>query len=381
MQKVLIVTNASSFIKHFCMENIKLLKRMGFEVHVASNFRHDSNFDKKANSCLKNDLQKLDVKYYQIDFSRNEKNLLSHFKSYKQLLQIVSENKYEFIHCNNPISGIISRLVSLKLKVKIIYTAHGFHFYKGAPIKNWILFYPIEKICSKFTDVLITINKEDYQLAKKKFNAKRTVYIPGIGIDVSRFQNILVDKVVLKKELGIPTESFILLSVGELNENKNHSVVIKALSELGIKDVHYIIAGVGPLKNELERLSLNKNVGYQVHFLGYRTDIDKIYHISDVFVFPSYREGLSVALMEAMASGLPCVVSDIRGNTDLIDDGKGGFLCKPNDVNGFAKNIKNIILDKERINIFRKYNQEKVKNFNISSVLKMYIEIYKNIVG
>ena len=210
---------------------------------------------------------------------------------------MINENKYAFIHCHNPISGIISRLAAKKSNTKIIYTAHGFHFYKGAPVKNWILFYPIEKLCSLYTDVLITINKEDYKLAKNKFYARKIVYIPGIGIDISKFQNVQINKDELKKELGLPKEGFILLSVGELNKNKNHSVVIKALSELGRKDIHYIIAGVGSLKNELEKLAIEKNIEDQVHFLGYRTDIDKIYQIADVFVFPSYREGLSVALM------------------------------------------------------------------------------------
>lgn len=377
MKKVLIITNASSFIKHFCMGNILLLQEMGFEVHVASNFLHDSNFDKAANQSLKSELKKQKIKYFQIDFSRNEKDIFSHFKAYRQLLKLIKINNYAFIHCHNPISGIISRLAAKKLKTKIIYTAHGFHFYKGAPVKNWLLFYPVEKICSLFTDVLITINKEDYKLAKKKFYARKIVYVPGIGIDVSKFQNVKTDKDALKNELNIPKESLILLSVGELNENKNHSVIIKALSELQNKNIHYLIAGVGPLKNELKKLAIEKNIENQVHFLGYRTDIDKIYRISDVFVFPSYREGLSVALMEAMASGLPCVVSRIRGNVDLIKHKKGGILCDPHNVNEFSNAIKLLINNEKICEKMGAFNQETIKNYDISVVKREISEIYK----
>ena len=229
-----------------------------------------------------------------------------------------------------------------KKGTKVIYTAHGFHFFKGAPLINWILFYPVEKFCARFTDVLITINQEDYKRAQK-FKAGKVEYIPGVGIDTKKFSEVVVDKSAKRKELGVPVDAFLVLSVGELNKNKNHDTVIKAIAKLNNPNVYYVICGQGTLENYLKDLINELGLEKQVKLLGYRRDIAEISKTSDIFVFPSFREGLSVALMEAMALGLPVVCSKIRGNVDLIEDGKGGYLVEPDDVEGFINAIRRII--------------------------------------
>ena len=258
--------------------------------------------------------------------------------------------------------------------MKIIYPAHGFHFYKGAPKKNWLIFYPIEKVCSNFTDVLITINKEDYAFAKKHMNAKQVEYIPGVGIDTEKFAIPNFNVAEKRMELGLEDKAIMILSVGELNQNKNHEVVIKAISKLENYNIHYFIAGKGDKEQYLQKLA--KDLGVNLYLLGYRTDIIELLNAADIFVFPSFREGLSVALMEAMAAGLPCVVSRIRGNIDLIEDNRGGYLCAPNDIEAFSEAIKELS-QKEKRNTFGEYNCQSVKHYDIHKVLEMMMLIYE----
>ena len=322
MKKALMYASVASMIQQFNMNNIKLLQDLGYEVHVACNFEFGSTISNEKINKLKETLTNMNVKYYHIPVPRKISDFSNLYLSYKKTLKLMNENKYNLIHCHSPIGGIICRIANKHCKnysnARMIYTAHGFHFFKGNnPIKNFI-FKNIERYGARFTDTLITINKEDYNSAKKfklKKNGK-VEYVPGIGIDLDKINAIEGNKDDLCKELNIPTDSILLLSVGELNQNKNHIVVIEQLDKLP-DNVHYIICGQGILKEEYESLAKEHNVQHRLHLLGYRDDVLKIMKSCDVFVFPSKREGLSVALMEAMACKLICVASRIRGNVDL----------------------------------------------------------------
>ena len=299
----------------------------------------------------------------------NKRNLAA----IKQLRQLVEKNKYDIVHCHTPVAAMCTRLACRKARkngTKVFYTAHGFHFYKGAPLKNWMLYYPVEKICSHFTDVLITINQEDYVLAQKKMKAKRVEYVPGVGIDLTKFGQAAVDKSAKRKELGIPEEATLLLSVGELNENKNHETVIRAIADM--PNVHYVIAGKGSLQEHLQGVIDELNLATRVKLLGYRKDIEELCAAADVYAMPSFREGLSVALMEAMASGLPCVVSKIRGNTDLIDE-MGGALFDPHSAEDCQSAIK-MLLDLDFAQM-GEYNREKIKRFSLDVVNEQMMDI------
>lgn len=263
----------------------------------------------------------------------------------KEIKQLVLENDYDIVHCHTPIAAACTRIACRKARkngTKVIYTAHGFHFYKGAPALNWIIFYPIEWLCARWTDVLITINKEDYELAQRRMKAKKIEYVPGVGIDTERFYETTIDKCNKRRELGIPEDAFLLLSVGELNVNKNHEIVIRALKEIENDQIHYMIAGVGDLEAKLKMVAKECNVDNRVHLLGYRKDVAELYKAADVFVFPSFREGLSVSVMEALASGLPVVCSKIRGNVDLVEEGVTGYYVDPFDKESFIDAINKI---------------------------------------
>ena len=336
-----------SMIGQFNMENIKLLLEMDYEVHVACNFEDRSVWTEERVSEFKKQLTNMGVKKIQIEYARTPYDILKLVRSYSELKKLIQREKYTCLHCHTPVAGMIARLAAKGTETKVIYTAHGFHFYKGAPLQNWLLYYPVEKWLSRYTDLLITINKEDYQRAKKKFHAKETKYIPGVGIDVEKIQTVQVDREKKREELGIGKDDFLLLSVGELNKNKNHEVVIRAIAELRNPKIKYAICGKGPLKEYLEELAEKLGVRNQLFLLGFRTDVIEICKSADVFVFPSKREGLSVALMEAMACGLPCVVSKIRGNVDLIFEKENGFLFDLEKMEQLNKQILKLLYNNE----------------------------------
>jgi len=374
--RVLVLASVASMIDQFNMPNIMLLKELGYDVHVACNFIAGNTCSEEQIANLKKNLTEVNVKFHQIDFHRNVMSLRENVKAYKQVHKLVVDNNYKFIHCHSPIGGVVGRIVGNQTKTKVIYTAHGFHFFKGAPLKNWLMYYPVEKWLAKKTDVLITINKEDYEIAKK-FKANRIEYVHGVGIDTDKFNNIEVNRSEKRRAIGVNEDDFMIISVGELNENKNHRVIIRAISELSNEKIKFVLCGQGPLETELRKLANELGIEYQVKFLGFRKDIPELMKIADLFAFPSFREGLSLSLMEAMASGLPVVCSKIRGNVDLIEEGQGGYLIDDNDLEQYKLSIHKLFTNqslREKNGILNKIN---VKKFDIYNVKNETEKIYK----
>ena len=363
IKKALIITNTASMVHLFNSVNIGALQNEGFEVHIACNFVKGNTASKEAIEDYKKEWTDKKIISHQIDFLRSPFSFKS-FKIYRQTKNLIKSEDFDIIHCHTPIVSAFTRIAVSKLKVKarLIYTAHGFHFYKGCPLFNWLTYYPIEKLLAPKTDLLITMNKEDYERAKKHLKASQIEFINGVGISTNDIYDTQIDRDGIREMLGIPKDQLIMISVGEVNQNKNHKAAIEALSLCKNKNIHYIIAGVGNCVDENLAFARLCNVADRVHFIGFRKDIYRILKASDIFVFPSYREGLSVALTEAMACGLPVVASKIRGNIDLIDDGLGGFLCKPTDVKNMAKYINTLIVDAELRSAMGTYNYEKSKN-------------------
>lgn len=370
MKKILITaTVVKTHIMQFHLPVLEMFKKMGWETVVASYNDYENKEDCIIPFC---------DKFYELPFSRQPLNK-SNITAYKELKKIIEEEKFDIIHCHTPVGGILTRLgarKSRKAGTKVFYTAHGFHFFKGSPIKNWLMYYPAEKICSYFTDVLITINSEDYALAKKCLKAKETVNVNGVGVDTFKIHDANPDTEKYRQELGLKADDIILFSVGELIERKNHKTVIRALAELGNNSIHYVIAGSGTYYNDLFSLTESLGLNGNVHFLGYRRDIANLVKTADIFCFPSYQEGLPVALIEAMSGGLPAVASNIRGSVELIDEGKGGFLYSPDDVTGFASGITKLIENPQLRKSFGEYNKEKAKKYDVNIVTERMKEIY-----
>ena len=376
MKKMLMLSSVASMIDQFNMTNIAILHDLGVEVHVAANFIHGNSTSDEKVRKFKLQLDQEGIEHFQIDFTRNMLRLDHHIKAFQQLSELIKREQYDFIHCHSPIGGVIGRIVAKLHNIPVIYTAHGFHFYKRSSLMSWLIYYPVERILSRYTDTLITINDEDYQRASK-FQAKRCFFVPGVGIDLKKFTSDRpVDENLRQELLTTPESDFVILSVGELNKNKNHQVILKALSKLDNPKISYTLCGRGDLEDELKDLAVQLGVDRQIQFLGFREDIRDIYAASDLFVFPSYREGLPVSLMEAIASGLPVIVSKIRGNEDLVEVGKGGFLFNPDSedelVEAISKLYENPQLRVEQI----EHNQTIIKNFSVERVNELMERIY-----
>lgn len=537
-KKALQLASVASMIDQFNMPNIMILLSLGYKVDVVADFTNPGNISEERAKELIIRLKEMGVRVFDIAIPRSL-NLISISKAYNKVKNLIVEEHYNLIHCHSPIGGAICRFAAKgerKNGTNVIYTAHGFHFYKGAPLKNWIIYYPIEKILSKYTDILITINNDDYVLAVKKFFAKKTVKIPGVGVNCSNYnickvdntnkrleldllpndfvilfsgttleyscQKIIVDSLIsicnnnlnvnivflfacdfdcfidfkykivelgladyfrflgkrndfdelceisdclflplgektselntfealsaglplisydvnniyvfgqngfvgscfnlscpdslvssilslisdtrlrdyysiinrknvlsidlyhfpeimnlsslsgykhlssllsrlsIRYELGISIDDFVIVSVGELNENKNHQIIIRSLSKLNDKRIKYIIVGKGALLNYLKELSQSLGVSNQVIFTGYRTDIRDILYASDCFAFPSKREGLGIAALEGLAAGLPVIGHNIGGIKDYVINDQTGWLC--DDIDDYMKSI------------------------------------------
>lgn len=367
MKKVLYITTISRTINAFLIPHIEKLIDEGYEVDCAC------NIDKEVDERL---IQK-GVKVYDIPFSRNPLNL-KNLKAYSILSKIVKENRYDIVHVHTPVASVYGRLLKLKFKnLKTIYTVHGFHFFKGAPKLNWMIYYPIEKIMAKFTDVIITINEEDYNRAKT-FNIKETYKIDGVGIDLNQYNKDLYDRNKERERLNLEKDDFVILMIAEVNKNKNHIQIINAVEKLieqGQK-VKLLCAGDGILFDEVSKLVKDKGLDQNIKMLGFRTDINELIASCDIGVLMSYREGLPRNIMELMAYGKPVVGTNIRGIRDLISDGENGFLVDVGDIDGTVSAIELLYKDKKRLNLMSEKSYIAIKDYSIENVLGKLLNIY-----
>ena len=317
---------------------------------------------------------------HQVDFERRMGTLKGNIRSIRQLRQIFRENDFSFIHVHSPLGSILGRLVAKQFKIPTIYTAHGFHFFKGGPKSGWLFFYPLEWIFSFITDTLITINDEDFALAQKHMHAKNIVKINGIGVDVEKSWCVTDKEKAearksIREELNIPNDAFVILSVGELSYRKNHKLVLQALKKLSSQErrqIYYLVAGTGETGKTISHYAESFNFSDNLKLLGYRSDIHEINFASDVFVFPSFQEGLGVAGLDATVDGIYILGANRRGISDYIVESMNGDLFNPNDF----MRLKNLIASLLKTNIpTQKY--QFLSRFDKRNVDKKMIDIYK----
>lgn len=378
-KKVLIVASVISFIEWFNKENLEYLNEK-YEVHLAVNcdYMEDTNVERTVNYIDR--IKEEGIIVHNIPFAR-EPLSRDNICAYNALKSVIRSNDFALIHCHTPAASMLTRIAARRARrhgTTVMYSCHGFHFHNSSPKKNWILYYPIERFLSRFCDYIVVINHEDYMRALT-FHAPNVRYIPGVGVDINRILKTTVDKQSVKESIGIPKDSIMLISIGELIERKNHEVIIRALHEINDPNIYYVICGKGQLENHLKKIAGSLEVSDNVIFLGFRQDIPELCCAADIGAFPSKIEGLGLAGIEIMAAGIPLVSSNIHGILDYVTDGKTGYAIPPTDVSGFAKAIKRLADNPELRIKMRDNCIAAVQPFEISNALRVMWDIYDEI--
>lgn len=370
--KILLVATVQSHICQFHRPLVKMLHEHGCEVHVAA----------RNNLAEKNGL-KLDFvdRVFDVPFERspfNKKNL----SAYRQLKKIIDDGDYDVVHTNTPVGGIVGRLAARKARkngCQVFYTAHGFHFFQGGPKKNWLIYFPIERFMCRYTDELITITEEDYQLAQKKFHVSVS-HIHGIGANTSKYFPVSDDEcVALRKELGFTQEQRLIICTGELNANKNQITAIRAMEQVvkKVPEAMLLLAGNGATHDELQDAINSAGLQVKAVLLGYHTDLEKYVAISDLVLSCSKREGLPLNIVEGMLCKKPVVASINRGHKELVCDGINGYLLQANDVMGFAHKIIDLLNDGNKLYEFGNAGNKSIQAYADNSVQQELEEIYR----
>ena len=373
MRKRILITSTDLMMIQFLVPHVIHFSENGFEVEIACS--DVGGRMEEIREKLKDYVKMIHV----VRLVRSPVSL-KNLTGYQDTKKVISNGNYDIIWTNEPVMGVATRLAARKARrngTKVVYMVHGFHFFDGAPKLNWMIYYPIEKAISRVTDMIVTINREDYQRAKKMY-AKDVRYIHGIGVNTSRLQKSSEQKNI-RAEIGVTRKDFLILSVGELNENKNHKVVIRSLGKMQDPTIHYVICGKGEQLQDLQNIAEEEKVLDKVHFMGYRKDVVDICSQVDLFAFPSQREGLGLAALEAMYCGLALVTSRIRGLVDIMDDGISGFLCDPNNVDEWAEAIKTLKNNYKLRQDAGLHNQKKSFLYCIEETQKEVLDLFKEV--
>lgn len=375
MKKVLYVTHLSGLrVNRFWLSSIQAAQELGMEFHLACNMKgaEKEHWEK--------DCREYGIIAHHIDFERNPFST-QNMTAYRQMVRLLEDEVFDIVHCNTPVGGTVTRLAAKVTKTdNVIYQAHGFHFWKGAPLKNWLCYYPVERFLAHYTDRLITINQEDYDRAKC-FRYKKggcVEYVPGVGIDINKIQNVPCGREEKRTELGIATHARVYVTVAELIPRKGYETLLQAFQKVNLPDTELLICGTGAQEETLKAKAKELDIEHKIHFLGFRIDIFEILKAADVFVFPSKQEGLPVALMEAMAAGLPCVASRIRGNVDLLPDST--LLFDAGDADGLCRAMQKA-LDPAVAQAEIARNQQTLRRFEIGVAVETMKKVYQDVMS
>ncbi|CAM3131478.1 glycosyltransferase [Sporolactobacillus spathodeae] len=382
MEKALIVANLAGFF-NFLWNDIKILEGMGYSIEVAANcIMNDGEYYPEVKK-----FKEKKICFYNVNF--DSKNPLSpqNIRAFNQIKNILRQNKYQLIHCHTPIAGIFTRLAARSIRrhdCKVIYTTHGFAFTDTSSKKSWLIYYNIERFCSRFTDAIITINHLDFDNAKR-MKCKKVFCIPGVGVDVAKYRDMNINRVEYRKSIGVQENKIMVLSVGELSQRKNHQAVIKALGLLNDKEKYvYVICGTevvnSGMKKHLQDLARENNVNLVL--LGHRLDTAQIYKCADISAIPSLREGLGLAGIEALAAGIPVIGANVQGIREYVIDSEDGYLCNPNEIESISSIIDKLsnISEETKESMYRKC-VEIASKFDISVSNQKMKLIYETVLG
>lgn len=367
--KKLLITSTDMMMIQFLIPHVRYLSENGFRVEIACSVVGQRLED------VKKALADVPCVIHTVRLERSPAKL-KNLSGYRDMKCLLKENRYDLIWTNEPVMGVVTRLAARNARkqgTKVLYMCHGFHFYKGAPLLNWMIYYPVERLMSRFCDAIVTINREDEARAKT-LHCPRVERINGIGVDMDRLCSRM-EQTDIRRELGLTEQNFLVLSVGELNRNKNQQVIMRALQMLNDRQIHYLLCGWGEELEHLQQLAREMNLEENVHFLGYRKDVPDILRSVDIFAHPSKREGLGLACLEAMTFGLPLVTSNIQGIADYVDNGVTGYSCAPEDAAAFAQHLKLLCADEQLRKQIGQTNIQKVRKYAMDVVQEQIFDI------
>ncbi len=380
MKKILIVASVWGFLAKFEAQDVGILQKLGYEVHYASN---------KYNPVywFPTDIYKnMGVIFHNIDIYQSPFGIWHNLKAIRQIKNIIQNENISVVHCHTPSGGLVTRLACWRLPVYVIYTAHGFHFYIGAGRLHNLIYYYVEKLLSCITDILITINHEDYEVAKRMCKKNKVYLIPGVGLDREHFhETSLLQRESARAQLGVEHQ-FFLIGIGELRANKNPEVVIKALAYLkekrmDIRSIKYGILGAGKQEKKLRKLAEKLDILENIVFFGYQSDVRPYLMAADAIIFPAIREGLGMVALEALSMGVPVLAADNRGSREYMQHEKNGYVCKENTPKTYALCILKMFEEREQWSNNMKRRKEirkSTEKFDASKTAVIMRGIYEN---
>ncbi|ATP39035.1 glycosyltransferase family 1 protein [Solibacillus sp. R5-41] len=367
--KILFVASVYRHLTAFHIPYIQYFQSQGYDVWAAG----IGNEDKEK-------LQQLNVTCVDIPFSRSPLST-QNISAFQVLKKLFHEERFDLVHVHTPVAALLSRAAFRNVKHgKIVYTAHGFHFFEGAPKQNWLIYYTAEKLAAKWTDHLITINEEDYTNAQKFLPIEKISYVHGVGVEFVSEELTQSEKVEMKVKLGLPNNAIVISCVAELNHNKNHQFLLRNWQQLKQENPHIelLLIGTGESEHELQEYVAKEQLA-GIHFLGYRRDVPNLLQISDIVTLLSHREGLPKSIMEAMAASIPCIVTNTRGLRDLIQANENGFVIHHDDDQSLMTAFTKLAQSEQLRKQLGQRAKQLVEPFVLDKVLQEYVTIYKNL--
>lgn len=322
---------------------------------------------------------------YDVPFSRSIADPSNAVRGLPAVKRLLEATRPDVVHVHTPIASFVTRLAARQIRPElrpaIAYTAHGFHFHAGGnPILNRA-FETAERVAGRWTDRLVVLNDEDERAAVRLriVPSRRLVRMPGVGIDASVYSRSRVgaDQIALiRKAIGIGSETPLFSSIAELHPNKRHDRTIEALSRLKRTDAHLAIAGAGAFRVQLEAAAMKSGVAGRVHFLGFLEDIRPLIVASTAVVLSSGREGLARALMEALCLEVPVIASDARGNAEVVGP-EGGFIVPQGDPAGLARAMDRLLAEPELAGTMGRLGRSRmVDHYSQEVVIAMHETMY-----
>lgn len=369
MKKILFCATVYTHLAAFHKPFIKYFQKLGYEVHAAAN----------PSEGRKEEIEELGVVCWDVSFSRSPLKR-DNLNAVKEIKKIITTNNFILIHTHTPIASLLIRYANRRWSnSKILYTAHGFHFFKGAPLLNWLLYYPMEYLGSKWTDGLITMNSEDFCRAQKMgLKANHNLFLTnGVGVEESYVSNSFS----IREELAIPAQDIVITCVAELNDNKNHQFLLGIWKKLFKENpnVHLLIVGDGVHNQKLKQY-VKDNKLEQISFLGFRKDVGSILSESNIITLLSKREGLPKSIMEGMYYSLPAVVSQTRGLRDLVKHNESGFVVELGNDQSLYSSFDKLIKDSQLRKEMGIKGKKRFEKYKIESVIQELDSIYKQFI-